>query len=297
MQLETIAVSHVNLEVPYPAAPNGSSFIPLPIRESPQSERAFQRFLSEVFTGAAYKSIRENISVQYGSGKYSDQIARAAAFITDSIFTCNTRYIIDRYMSDKIRVYAMDYALLAAVNASTHASDLLPAFYNQKADYSTLLKCVAEATSWFKQIAVHIFYDYFRDTFTPAYQRLLTDHAIWGDPNKNRSPLEYSWLTADLRQCPGTRKEVTCVGNLMKPAWHAWPWGPISDNSGSDTQTPASVCGYWADMAQRVSAIYADPPEAAAEQDMRVPQWSADFAEVVFNNDLLSKVSSARPEA
>src|SRR6266480_2121061 len=147
MKLDTIAVSHVSLEVPYPASPNGSSFIPLPIRESPQSRSAFQRFLYEVFTGAAYKPIRENITVQYGSGKYSDQIARAAAFITDSIFTCNTRYIIDRYISDKIPVYAMDYALLGNVNGSTHASDLLPTFYNQKADYSRLLQCVANATS------------------------------------------------------------------------------------------------------------------------------------------------------
>jgi hypothetical protein len=284
MKLDTIAVSHVNLEVPYSSSTNGSSFIPLPIRKSPQSGSAFQRFLSEVFTGAAYKPIRENITIQYGSGKYSDQIARAAAFITDSSFTCNTRYIVDRYISDKIPVYAMDYALLGAVNGSTHASDLLPTFYNKKADYSKLLKCVAKATSWFKKVGVDIFYDYFRDTFTPAYQRLLTDHAIWGDPNKNRGFLGNQWLTANVRQCPGMGKDVKCVGNLMKPAWNVL--GPLSDNSGADTQTPASVCGYWADIAQRVSAIYANPPKVAAEQHIQAPQRSTDFAEVVFNSDL-----------
>jgi hypothetical protein len=285
MKLDTIAVSHVNLEVPYPSSPNGSSFIPLPIRQSPQSRSAFQTFLSEVFTGAAYKPIRENSTVQYGSGQYSDQISRAAAFITDSSFTCNTRYVIDTYY-DKIPVYAMDYALLSAYNGSTHASDLLPAFYNEKVDYSRLLKCVAKATNWFERVGADIFYDYFRKPFTPAYQRLLTDHAIWGDPNKNRPSREYAWLTANVRQCPHTRKDVKCVGNLMKPAWYTWPWGPLYDNEGADTQTPASVCDYWADMAQRVSAIYANPPKAAAEQHIQEPPRVADFAEVVFNSDL-----------
>ena len=178
----------------------------------------------------------------------------------------------------------MNYALLGDFNGSTHASDLLPAFYNEKADYSKILQCVAKATNWFKKKGVDVFYGYLRKSFTPAYQRVLTDHAIWGNPNKNRGMLEYDWLKADLRPCPDTTRDGKCVWNLMKPAWNIE--GPLSDNSGADTQTPTSVCGYWAGIAEAISAIYDKPPKGADGQHNGVLLGHGDSAEVPFTGEL-----------
>lgn len=174
MTLDTIAVSHLDLEVPYPSSPNGSSFIPLPIRKNPQSEEAFQDFLSEVFTGSAYTKIRSEISKRYPRTAYFDQVARAAAIITDSSFTCNTRYIIDTYLSANTKVYAMDYALFRDYNASTHAADLLSDFSSPAANYRPLLHCISHATGL--KLAGLVWY--IQGRTAPRLQQYFTDHAI-----------------------------------------------------------------------------------------------------------------------
>jgi hypothetical protein len=83
--LDTIAVSHVHLEVLYSSSTDSYSFIPLPIRKAPQNETPFQDFLN-VFTGPQYTKFRREISKRYPRAAYSDQIARAVAVITDSSF-------------------------------------------------------------------------------------------------------------------------------------------------------------------------------------------------------------------
>lgn len=265
MNLDSIIVSHVQLEIPYSNSINENSFIPLPIRKAPQSEQAFQKFLGEVFTGPDYKPIRDSVSAKYPLKNYHDQISRAQAVITDSSFTCNTRYILDRYISAKTPAYAMDYALLGDLDAATHASDLLPAFYNKNADYLDLLKCVAKATGWLKKKGIEVFYAYFKVSFVPAYLRVFTDHAIWGDPNQNRARGSPEWYKANVKPCPDGPKDSTCIDNLMKPAWNVLS-DPLSDNAGTDPQTASNICGYWSKLAQDIAAIYEKRPKVVEGQ-------------------------------
>lgn len=249
MALDTIAVSHVELEVPYPQVANGSSFIPLPIRQNPQSEAKFQDFLNEVFTGAAYTDLRKKISKRYPKSAYSDQVARAAAVITDCSFTCNTRSIIDTYLSTKTKVYAMDYALFSPQNGSTHASDLVPDFNSPATNYRPFLKCVSKATG----LKLDALVWYIQSRTAPRMQQFFTDHAIWGDPNHNLWWNEYHWLPAYAKPCDESSMG-TCVWNLLKPMSNVL--SVFSENKGADLQTTSSVCDFWSWAAQEVSRLY-----------------------------------------
>ncbi len=249
MTLDTIAVSHVDLEVPYPSSSNGSSFIPLPIRQNSSSEEKFQDFLNEVFTGSAYVEIRKQISQRYPLAAYLDQVARAAAVIRDSSFTCNTRYIIDTYLSAGTKVYAMDYALFSQYNASTHASDLLPDFSSPAANSRPVLECIAKVTGIKLTAAVW----YVQSRTAPRMQQYFTDHAIWSDPNHNIGWSEYHWRAAKTEQCEQC-SEGTGVWNLLKPEDNVLSvW---SNNAGADSQTPSRVCDFWSSIAKQVIKLY-----------------------------------------
>jgi carboxylesterase type B len=251
MALNSIAVSHVDLEVAYSNSTDAVSFIPRPIRAAPQSEAAFQDFLSEVFTGVVYSSIRNSISTQYPTSAYSDQIARAAAVITDSSFTCNTRHIIDSYLGSGIPVYALDYAVFSEYNASTHASDLLPDFSNSQVDYKQFLKCISNKTG----IALDFLVRTIQKDISPGLQQYFTDHAIWGNPNYNVPWYEYHWLQANTAACPSSVSSGgTCVWNLMKPK-DTYVKSNWEDNKGADVQTPSGVCDFWKDIAGEIAKI------------------------------------------
>ena len=249
MPLDTIVVSHVDLEIPYPSSTESNSYIPLPIRKAPQSETAFQDLLKEVFTGPDYADVRDQISKRYPSTSYSDQIARAGAIATDMSFTCNTRYIIDRYLQSKTPVYAMDYAIFSSFNASTHASDLLPTFSNRRVDYKKFLGCISKQTGITLWALDHVI----QGKVAPGLQQYFTSHAIWGDPNHGVPFYQYDWNKSYKSKCPD-RSKGSCVWNLMKP--RAGLLSVWSDSQGPDFQTTSSVCDFWSQIAQEVSLIY-----------------------------------------
>ena len=245
-------VSHVHDEVPYPKTDEADSFIPLPIRKNKQSEEAFDNFLKEVFTGSTYSGVREKIKKRYpspGRKSYKDQVARAAAVITDSSFTCNTRFIIDSYLSANTKVYAMDYQIFSSKDAATHASDLLPLFNNPKVSYGPLLKCVGKLYSWEEWAAVKVVQEY----TAPSFQRLFLDHAIWGNPNQNLG-LNYKWHTAYKKEC-AAKSNDTCVWNVMKPQASILAVDVFKDNKGADKQTASDICEFWSGIAQEISKL------------------------------------------
>ena len=280
MNLSSIIVSHVDLEIPYPKE-GKPSFIPLPIRKNPQSEAAFQEFLGDFFTGARYEDIRVNISNHYRNESYTDQVARAIAVITDSSFTCNTRFIINKYLSENISVYAMDYAVLKdytpfgeitkVLNASTHASDLLPTFSKPRLSYFDFFKCVANNSTLEAEVAVRAV-----AKTAPAYQKYLTNHAILGDPNYDG--YEYKWYPARLDNCTD-KTDGTCVWNLMKPQTALFLESPFSDNQGSDVETTSAICDFWAGIAQAIIAV-------DASESVGVTEQHGDEIEVVFSPEL-----------
>lgn len=247
MRLESLVVSHVDLEVPYVSSPNESTFVPLLVRKDPKNENTFDKFLKDVFTGNAYAKIREDIKKRYPTADYSDQIARSAAVITDSSFTCNTRFIIDSYITDKAKVYAMNYAVFAEFNASTHASDLLALFSNTNTDYIPLVRCIQNVTDVVNDIRPGLFAFRVRDVIAPILQQYFIDHAIWGDPNHNPGAL--TWQLASNKNTCLDKKLGTCVGNLMTLTESK------DDNQGLDIQTPSAKCDFWSKMAQEIAKI------------------------------------------
>lgn len=246
------------MEVPYVKSTEESTFVPRPIRQNPnkdsKGDNAFDDFLREVFPGDASSKVRDAIKDKYSANLYTDQIARAAALISESSFTCNTRFIIDAYLRTKAKVYAMDYALFAgsANNASTHASDLLPTFSNSDISYYEFARCVRQATRFRSKAEVAYFVLHVESYIAPGLQQYFTNHAIWGDPNYTGKWSK--WSPAIKKTCDDTKKG-TCVGNLMK-AEEAYVFGDdFQNNQGSDDQTPSSICGFWEKMAQEIEKV------------------------------------------
>jgi len=191
--------------------------------------------------------MRQDMKERYPATDYSDQIARAAAVITDSSFTCNTRFIIDSYIANKANVYAMDYALCGDYNASTHASDLLPLFAHAKTDYYPLVKCVNSATGFIGTIEAKAFALIVQDITAPGMQQYFTDHAIWGDPNHNGGMS--TWQLASNENSFSNKAMGTCVGNLMKVEMS------FRNNEGPDIETPSKKCDFWSKLAKEIADI------------------------------------------
>lgn len=255
--IDSIVVSHVDLEIKYTTSVSNFSFIPRPIRAAPNSEAATNNFLEEVFRGDQYGEVRQKIVKQYPSSKYKDQIARAAAVITDRSFTCNTRFIMNYYIQKAaIPVYAMDYAVLSRWGGAVHGTDLLPLFANKDMNYTKLIQCVADIPEFEAKAANKLIHD----IYAGGMQRAFTNHAIYGDPNhKNAagdSPIDSQWSPATIDGCSKPADSNQCVRNLMKPHAPLNPWGKYwGDNAGPDLQTSDDICQFWDAISQEVSSI------------------------------------------
>ena len=265
VHLDTIAISHVDNEVPYSSNTTGFSFIPLPIRECPKNETRFQDFLTKFFQGDQYACIRSNISKQYPSSSFKDQVERAAAVIRDSSFTCNTRFIADQYIPNvSKKVYAMDYAVFAKLpgrNYATHGTDLVPAFVNKQTDYRKLLASlfgggfVAEAGA---DVANRVL----TKAVAPGMQAMFTSHAIWGDPNYNcqkkcglfKKKCCYSWLPVNVSACPDKRSS-SCIWNLLAPKAATLQENVWTNNTGPDLITKSDTCDFWMEVATNITKI------------------------------------------
>jgi Carboxylesterase family len=272
--IETIIVSHVRLEVPYSADPHNPGFIPRPIVLNPQSEDHFQQFLGEVFKGEAYTKVRSAISTKYPRNAYTDQIARAAAVITDSSFTCNTRHIIDTYLAKNTKVYALDYRLFDYENASTHASDLIMTFFNKDVDiekFDKFVECVTSAASGYTLFVQTI------QNIRQRFQQLFVDHAIWGVPNGPGRESKDFWPPTSKGPCLGNAADSadTCVANLMSVGGE----NVYFDARYPDPLTPASVCNFWKNVAQAVAKAY------VATGDQQLPKQSSQ--QIVLHEDQL----------
>lgn len=253
-------MTHVDLEVPYSAALDNSSFLPLNIRRD-NDEKSFEQFLETVFPGSKLHSIRSQIIEAYPATMYTDQIARVADVIRDSGFTCNARFVADRYRSSNTTsVHAMNYAVFSkygtlTLNASVHGSDLLPEFANTATNYQPFMQCIANLSSWGAWGADYVI----RSMVAPNMQDMFTKHAIFGDPNHgcDKGNCTYFWNSTELEPCPD-RQDGTCLTNVLTPMtdsiWPtmAWVW---RNNTAVDSQTNSRVCDFWRDVANNITNI------------------------------------------
>lgn len=259
LDLDAIAVSHVDIEVPYSAALDNSSFLPLMVRKE-NSEKSFQDFLALTFPGPELRTIRGRISEAYPSSKYSDQIARVADIIRDSGFTCNTRHLANRYLSSNTTVHAMNYAVFSQygtlkLNASVHGSDLLPEFANAATNYQPFMRCIANLSSWGAWGADYVI----RSMVAPNMQEMFTKHALFGNPNHScdATNCTYVWNTTQVQNCPD-HKDGTCLNNVLTPMtdsiWPttSWVW---RNHTAADLQTNSRVCDFWIEVATNITTL------------------------------------------
>lgn len=95
---------------------------------------------------------------------------RLKNFIRDSTFTCNTRDLTEAY-------FGKTYNLQYSVTPGLHALDLLPLFFDDDVPIEIFGKMVNVSL-------LPIF-----KGFANAFQRYAVSHAIHGDPNTNRKPV------------------------------------------------------------------------------------------------------------
>ena len=95
---------------------------------------------------------------------YTTEFDRTKAFLGDSSFYCNIRYLTDAYNGK-------NYNLKYSVTPGVHATDLLPTFYNLNVDLSALSA----------NLSIPLIPGF--GSFAQAYQSYLVSHARSGDPN------------------------------------------------------------------------------------------------------------------
>ena len=218
--IQSVILSHVSNEA--------FIFVPPTI----QTDSAFNTFLSEEFPSYAQSSgVNSAIEARYPpvmSGSvhnYTTEFDRLRAFIGDSSFQCNVRYLTDAYAGK-------NYNLQYSVTPGFHATDLLPTFYNLNLDLSKL-------SSAFNIPLIPGF-----GPFAQAYQSYLVSHARTGDPNTYRKginvPPAIPW------------PKPNSAGDEIQGVLDA---GDLGFSIIGDPETRESVCGFWREVQAAVTNL------------------------------------------
>lgn len=176
--IDSIILSHVSDEA--------AIFVPANI----QTDADFTTFLDSSFPAYAKTAgVNAAIEARYppvmgGKGNYTTEFDRTKAFLGDSSFYCNVRFLSDAYEGK-------NYNLRYAVSPGVHAVDLLPTFYNLNLNLDVLGKDAP-----FPLIPGF-------GGFAQAYQSYLVSHARTGDPNPYKKTLNIppaiTWYVASPR--------------------------------------------------------------------------------------------------
>ncbi|KAL8917021.1 MAG: hypothetical protein Q9208_008196 [Pyrenodesmia sp. 3 TL-2023] len=207
-----LIVSHVNDEA--------GAFVPLSMRD----DEDFTSTVEFIFSAYAKRAgITSSILSRYGQKNYTTAFGRFKAFLADSSFNCNIRYLTDAYEG---KTWNLKYSVLPAL----HATDLLPTFYSLNLDLDSFGKSVPYPL-------VPGF-----GAFAQAYQSYLVSHARTGDPNTYRRrlgvPPTLAWPKPDSS---GDRVEgVLQAGNLG--------FSVISDG-----QVRRETCDFWRGIMEDVT--------------------------------------------
>ncbi|MCJ1248753.1 hypothetical protein MMC30_005972 [Trapelia coarctata] len=159
---------------------------------------------------------------------YPTESDRVRAFVRDSSFTCNTRYLATAYPSS--------YMLQYAVTPGWHATDLIPTFWSTSLAGNALGAAITLLNPLFS-------------VFAHAYQSYLTSFARAGDPNAHRDWLSsVEWPVVDLS-----------TGEEMANVLQAGDLG--FSVLGGDTQNKKTACDFWVEWEAAATILggYAPP--------------------------------------
>lgn len=147
---------------------------------------------------------------------YATETDRLLAFVRDSSFTCNTRYLTEAF--GDANVWNMQYS----VTPGWHATDLIPTFYNPFIDLDSFIEDLAfSVVPLLAGISV-------------AYQSYFTSYIKTGDPNTDRLILDIP-TTIQWNHPDSSGEEITGVLNV----------GDVGFSSVTDDQNEKTACDFW----------------------------------------------------
>ncbi|KAK3332026.1 Alpha/Beta hydrolase protein [Cercophora scortea] len=235
--IESMILSHV--------ADEASVFV----SGSIQNDAQFTSFLGAVFpnytrsTGvnAKVEAFYPPLTGSAAKSTYSTQTARVTAFLRDSCFTCNVRYLTAALGDSK--VWNMQYSVFPG----QHATDLIPTFYSTSAiTGSSFLDSIALLMA--PVVAPLV------TGISTAMQSYFASYITTGNPNTKRAvwnfPPTVQW------NHPVSGDSIQGVVNVGD-----WGFGTVSDD-----QTGKAACGFWEAFARSVTALggYAPPGEGGS---------------------------------
>ena len=218
--LDSLILSHVSDE----------AFIFVPTNV--QTDNDFNVFVQAEFPAYSQSSgVNAAIEARYppvmsGSAhNYTTEFDRVKAFLAESSFVCNVRYLTDAYNGK-------NYNLQYSVTPGFHATDLLPTFYNLNLDLAALAA----------NLSIPLVPGF--GAFAQAYQSYLVSHARTGDPNTYKKtinvPPAITWPKP-----VSSGDEITGVLNA----------GDLGFSLISDTETKESTCSFWREVAAAVTNL------------------------------------------
>ncbi|KAL8850387.1 MAG: hypothetical protein Q9221_004707 [Calogaya cf. arnoldii] len=208
----SLILSHVSDEA--------SLFVPLSMKD----DEDFTTTVESIYSAYTKRAgITSSIETRYGEKNYTSAFERYKAFLGDSSFYCNVRYLTDGYEG---KTWNLKYSVLPGL----HATDILPTFYNLNLDLDGFGSSVP-----FPLVPGF-------GGFSQAFQSYLVSHARTGDPNTLRKrfsvPHTIAWPKSDGS---GDRVEgVLQAGNLG--------FGVIGDG-----QIRRETCGFWQGVFENVT--------------------------------------------
>ncbi|KAK0641217.1 Alpha/Beta hydrolase protein [Cercophora newfieldiana] len=217
-----------------------------------QTDAEFSTLLDTVFPNyTRIEGVNAKIEAFYPpvSGKkpvYATQTARVTAFLRESCFTCNVRYLTEALGESK--VWAMQYSVFPG----WHGSDLLATFFTTS--------FTADTASFFDDLAVLMVPALapFVAGISGALQSYFASYITTGNPNTNRAilnlPPSVQW------------GHPSCASEAMQGVVNVGDWG---FGTIGDTQNQKTPCNFWRDFAAAVTALGGySPPGAVVPQGL-----------------------------
>lgn len=228
------------------------------------SDASFEQFLNDFMPQSDLDATRDAIRSQYNCSinPYNgDYRACVRDLIRDSSFTCNVRQLFDAY-KNLANVYMMQYDLPGPYSKvlAPHGSDIAPTFINEDTDIllwlNSILHNITEATE-------------LRLILKPMhgrYQSYLASYAVSGDPNtgkKNSSDPQWTVASVD---------PTGALTNVFQAGYYKPLSGVFFTGDTTDEITTSSICDFWNEVAQNISAAFPSIRDGAEDLLFQKPE-------------------------
>ncbi|KAK3381333.1 Alpha/Beta hydrolase protein [Podospora didyma] len=221
-----------------------------------QTDAQFSSFLEAVFPNYTVAAgINNKVEAFYPplagnkKSKYASQSARVAAFLRESCFTCNLRYLTEAVGDNK--VWSMQYSVFPG----THGTDLIPTFFSTSFTSDTFLDDLALLMVPVLGALVA--------GISAGMQSYFASYITTGNPNTNRKifniPPTVQWNHPSTKTGGDNIAGVVDVGN--------WGFGTVSD-----TQNQKQPCDFWREFSAAATALggYAPPGEVVSQGMVKI---------------------------